>query len=424
MSYFIELVRKPVYNPDGSPVGKLADLVVTRSEPLPVVSAGVVTTRRGTRMIPWSALQRQPNAYRLAAPLDTLPAYEPGDGDFRVHETLMDRQIVDLNDARIVRVNDVRFAEFDDQFCLVGVDAGLRGLLRSAGLEGIAERVADALRLPLHSELIGWHQIDTDNPVDSSGRVRLNVTRDKIARLHPAEIASLLSQASPAEREEIMSKIDVETAADALPEVEPEVQVAIIQSLEDERAADILEAMEPDEAADLLGDLPEHRKEDLLEQMEDEEAAEVEELLEYDDLVAGGLMTNAYVAVPEGLTVAQALERLRREAAEGEHVHYVYVCDEEERLVGVASLRELLIADPAAAMDEIMETRVRVVDAEASAEDVRQTMAKYGLLSVPVVDEEQRLLGVVTIDDVLDLIIPPEWRLRPSRSHAVASAND
>src|SRR5947207_14748952 len=115
--------------------------------------------------------------------------------------------------------------------------------------------------------------------------------------------------------------------------------------MEDEPAADLLAGMEPGEAADRLGDLPEDRKEGLLEQMEDEEAAEVEELLEYDDLVAGGLMTNAYIAVPEGLTVAQALERVRQEAAEVEHVHYVYVCDEEERLVGVASLRELLIAD-------------------------------------------------------------------------------
>src|SRR5205085_4085493 len=149
---------------------------------------------------------------------------------------------------------------------------------------------------------------------------------------------------------------DVETAADALPEVEPEVQVAIIQGLEDEHAADILEAMEPDEAADLLGDLPERRKEDLLEHMEDEEAAEVEELLEYDDLCAGGLMTNAYIAVPEGITAAEALERVRHEAAEVEHVHYVYICDDTERIIGVASLRELLIAAPEAPVEDAMET--------------------------------------------------------------------
>jgi magnesium transporter len=422
MSFFIELVRKPVLDPDGSYVGKLTDLIVTPSDPVPVVTAGVVATRREPRLVPWEELQPEARGYRLRRPLGSLPDYVTGPQDLRIGETILDRQIYDLNGARVVRVNDLRFAESRGRLCLVGVDAGLRGLLRRAGLERLAERAAGALRLSLHSQLIGWQDVETPDP--TAGAIRLKVPYERIARLHPAEIASLLSQMDPAERRILINQLDVETAAEALPEVEPEMQVEIIQTLGDERAADILEAMEPDEAADLLGDLPEARKEELLDRMEEEEAAEVEELLEYDDLCAGGLMTNAFVAVPEGITIGHALELVREQAMDVDQVYYVYVLDPEERVAGVVSLRELLIGDPSGRIDEVMRTRIRVIDADASADDVRQTIAKYGLLSVPVVDNEEKLLGVVTIDDVLDLVIPAEWRLRPSRSHTVAAPHD
>lgn len=422
MSFFVELVGKPVVDADGHSLGKLIDLIVCPSEPLPVVAAGVISGRPSPRLVPWANLTRENGRYRLTRPPGELEAYEPGPQDLRIGENLLDRQIVDLNDFRVVRVNDLRFIAIDGRLCLVGVDAGLRGLLRRIGIEGLVERLAGGLRLPLRSQLIGWRDVETPDP--GPGPIRLKVPHEKIARLHPADIASLVSQMDPVERRDVFARLDVETAAETLPEVEPGVQLEILKTLDDERAADILEEMEPDEAADLLGDLPEGRQEELLDAMEDEEAAEVKELLEYPDLCAGGLMTNSFVALPEGLTIGEALEKVRVEAAEVEQVYYVYVMDDDERVLGVVSLRQLILADAATPLAGVMERNIRVIDVWASVEDVSQTMAKYGLFCVPVVDEEERMQGVVTFDDVIDLLRDDDWRLRPGRSHAATSSAD
>ena len=220
------------------------------------------------------------------------------------------------------------------------------------------------------------------------------------------------------ERVAVFQQLDLETAAETLQEVEPEMQAAIVSDLPEERAADILEEMDPDEAADLLQDLPEERREELVELMETEEAKDVEELLTHSEDSAGGIMTSDFVALAAGLTAAQAIDELRAKKPDPQLTYYLYVVDGEGTLEGVLSLRDLVVATPETKVKDIMDPNVLKVDAETPKEEVAALIAKYDLLALPVVDARKKLLGTVTVDDVVELMLPRGWKKRSLRSIA------
>jgi Mg2+ transporter MgtE len=210
----------------------------------------------------------------------------------------------------------------------------------------------------------------------------------------------------------VFETLDTETAADTLQEFDTELQVEVLESLDDERAADIIEAMEPDEAADLLAEMPEERASVLLDLMDREDAEEVRTLLAYDEDTAGGLMTTEYVAIPATLTAEETINWLRELAPKAETIYYIYVTDEEEHLLGVLSLRDLIVAKPQMRVTDFMHDGPVSVTADTSHQEAAFTLAKYNLLAVPVVDEEKRLLGIVTVDDAIDLVLPHRGRHR------------
>jgi Mg2+ transporter MgtE len=236
-----------------------------------------------------------------------------------------------------------------------------------------------------------------------------------MADLHPADLAEILSDLTRQEGSKILENLDIETLADTLEEVEPDFQVSLIESMSNDRVADLLEEMAPDEAADLLAELPQDRKHELLELMEDDEAEDVRKLLTYPEDTAGGIMNTEYFIVPSNLTAAQVMQRLRETAPEAETIYYIYVADQDEHLLGVFSLRLLVLAQPDALVTDFMEKRVVTVDLIDSQEDCAQVVSKYNLLAVPVVDDQKRMHGIVTADDALDKIIPTAWKKRLPR---------
>jgi Mg/Co/Ni transporter MgtE len=244
----------------------------------------------------------------------------------------------------------------------------------------------------------------------------------QLAELHPADIADIVHQLTPGQGARLIESLDNETAADALEEVDTERQSAILENISAERAADILEAMGPDEAADLLATLPEERAEELLRLMKPEESEEVQELLEYEEDTAGGLMTTDYIALNQTRNVAEALDAVRSIIQEQDiYPTYVYCVTDETQdecpLLGVVSLWELLVAAPTQQLQDLMETDLITVNPDADPRDVAEIMAKYNLLAVPVVSTEGILEGVVTVDDALDVLLPPERRRKPRRMY-------
>jgi CBS domain-containing protein len=414
--YLSEIQRSKVVDPAGSEIGRLADVAVIPKEQFPAVQWAIVKGSDGERIVRWADLERTGGGYRLR---ETAVPPAPGElppEALRLGRDLLDKQIVDTHGAKVVRVNDLQLEDKGGQLRLVGADVGLRGLLRRIGGERTAERAAGVVGRKLPRGIIPWHLVE---PLESARpNVRLTLPHAKLALLHPADIADIVEEMTADERLAVFDQLDVETAAEALSEVEPEMQAAIVGDLEQERAADILEEMDPDEAADLLQDLPEERREELIELMDEEEGADVEELLAYPEDSAGGIMTTDFLAFPRTITAAQAIERLRELQPDPALVYYLYVVDDEGRLDGNVSLRDLVVAAPETPLATIMNPSVLKVDAATNKEDVAALIAKYDLLAIPVVDARRRLIGSVTVDDVVDLMLPRGWKKRSGRSSA------
>ena len=412
INYLTELLGQPVVSPSGERVARVIDAIAAQSGRLPTVSALFLKSGEKEGWIPVSHAEILQDGIRLKVPWEQIPEYSPADSDLRLQRDILDKQIVDVHDYRVVRVNDVRLAPTGDRFCVVGADASFRALVRRTGFGKPLETIAKLIRRPLHSNLIAWDDVETYVPATGGGgQIKLKIPHEKIARLHPADIADIVEQLDPQQRAEVIEALDVETAADTIEEMEDEEAAKVMATLEEERAADILEEMDPDEAADVLGDLSDKRSEELLERMEPEEAADVKELLDYDEECAGGLMTTEYIAVPENLTAAETIERIRELEPSAETIYYVYVVDADERLTGVLSLRDLIVAKPPSRpISEVMKTNVRFAQVTDHADDVAQTISRYNLLALPVVDDAHILQGIVTVDDVMELLVPSERR--------------
>ena len=415
MPYLSEIQHRRVIEPNGNEIGTLKDLAVVPQGQFPAVQWAILATGDGERVVKWSDIAQEIGHLRLRGRIETVPdAMLPPDA-LRLSRDLMDKQIVDTHGAKIVRVNDLQLSDVEGQLRLVGADVGLRGLLRRIGAEGLAERLFGR-RLP--RGIIPWHLVE---PLDSNTPeqgVRVTVPRTKLALLHPADIADIVEEMAADERRHVFEQLDIETAAEALSEVEPELQASIVTDLPEERAAGILDEMAPDEAADLLQDLPEERREELVELMQKEEAQDVEELLTFPEDTAGGIMTTDFVALPAELTAQQAIDRLRELRPDPELTYYLYVIDGQGRLDGVISLRDLVVAKPEQKVADVMDPHVLKIDATASKEDVAALIAKYDLLALPVVDARHKLIGTVTVDDVVEIMLPRGWKKRSSRTLA------
>ena len=304
---------------------------------------------------------------------------------------LLDKQIVDIEGRKVIRVNDVRLDEIDGQLRVVAVDVGAAGLVRRLGMEGPFRTVARGLRRGVPERYIDWEDVD---PLDSTiASIRLRVPHARLAELHPADLADIIDQLTPRDRLGVLASLDDEALADVVEEMEPDTQVEVLEDLEPSRAADILEEMSPDDAADLVADLSDRSRDEILALMEHDEAEEVRDLLAFPEDSAGGLMTTEFVGVPATLTAAETIDRLRELEPDAETIYYVYVVDDDGRLVGVLSLRDLIVARPETRIAEVMIDEPVAVRALEPAESVAETIAHYNLLAVPVVDDEGRLVG-------------------------------
>ncbi len=413
MAFLSEIIGRPVTDSDGKSVGVLKDVVARSQEPVlhPMVQA-IEVDRKGQHLIlPYAEVAALlSRAVPLKISRDTVDVYQPGEGDIFLVRDVLDKQIIDTEGARVVRVNDLELVRVNGSVLVSNVDVGMTGILRRLGLGWVGRRLAR--RFESIESFISWDDVEL---FQHDRFMRLRVPVEKLKELHPADIAEIISDLNRMQSAELLDALDIKQLADALEEVEPEFQASLIENMDDERVADMLEEMDPDEAADLLAELEPERSEDLLDLMEDDDAEDVRRLLAYDEDSAGGIMTTEYATIPPGLTTAAALEHLRAHAGEAETIFSVYITDALEHLIGVCYLDQLVLAPPDTPVTEVMKTNPVTVDLGDDQEDVAQVVSKYNLLAVPVVDEHNRLHGIVTADDALDKIIPTAWKKRLPR---------
>ena len=415
MPYVSQLIGKPVTDPDGDPVGTLKDILATRKGQIqhPNVVAIQVKSKVGDLYFPIQnvTVLFGPAVVMSNSP-DEISRYEPGPQDLYLVAEVLDKQIIDTDGFRVVRVNDLQLTRAEGHIYVANVDISGAGLLRRLGLTTVAKRLTKRRRGSAPAGVISWDDVEllsTDEPM------RLKVPGDKMSELHPADLAEILSDLSRQEGSKLLESLDNESLADALEEVEPEFQASLVEQLPDERLADVLEEMEVDEAADLLAELPEERSQELLKLMDNEDAEDIKRLLEYPEDSAGGIMNTNFFAVTPELTTEQVLTMLRATSEDFETVFYIYVLDSSNHLVGVFSLRDLVISQPFTPVAEFMEPRVVTLDLNDNQEECAQVISKYNLIAVPVVDEDNRMYGIVTADDALDKIIPTAWKKRLPR---------
>ena len=415
MLYLSQAIGRPVLDAKGDPIGKVDDLIVAVGDSHPPVTGLVVATDGRQIFLPWSHVSRfDASGARLSSATIDITRFAQRSDEILLRVDLLDKQIVDIDGRRVVRVNDLRLDDVDGRLHLVAVDVGAAGLLRRLGIEGAYRILARNLRLPTPERYIDWEDVD---PVETSiASIRLRVPHAGLTELHPADLATIIDQLAPRDRAGVLAALDDEAVADAIEEMQPATQVEVLEGLTPERAADILEEMSPDDAADLVADLADSTREELLALMEKDEADELGGLLAHDENTAGGMMTTEFVAVSADLTAGATIERLRELEPDAETIYYVYVVDGDGRLVGVLSLRDLIVAQPSAPIGEVMIREPIVVDVHADRDDVAEVVARYNLLAVPVVDEADRLVGIVTVDDAIDTILPASWRRRGATS--------
>jgi CBS domain-containing protein/sporulation protein YlmC with PRC-barrel domain len=411
MYYISELIGKTVTDVDGRKIGSIKDLLAAHYEKMPypkIVALDIAQRRRSTLVAMSDVAVLIAPAIPLKKRLEDIKPYQPKPDEIYLVRDVLDKQIIDTNGVRVVRVNDLELTRVEDSIYIANVDVGSLGLLRRLGLSGITRKLAK--RYP--SGMISWGDVEL---IAGDQPIRLKVPGEKITELHPADLAEILSDLSRPDGSKLLEKLDVKTLAETLEEVEPDFQASLIEQMSNERVADVLEEMAPDEAADLLAELPEDRSAELLKLMEDEDAEDVRKLLRYEEDTAGGLMNTEFISVPAEMTSDQVIQVLRKNAEEAETMYYIYVTDKEGHLVGVFSLRDLVLAQPGTPVSEFMEKRVVTVNLKDSQEDCAQVISKYNLIAVPVVDDEKRIQGIVAADDALDHIIPTAWKKRLPR---------
>jgi magnesium transporter len=411
--FLSEIVGKPasmMENGRRKSIGKVVDFVVNEPQhTFPKVDSIVLKIRNRTLLAPADTVLDIDATGVLLGVQPTQPA-PPEDQALYLIEDLFDKQIVDVDGRKLVRINDLEIANTGGTFRVVAADVGVSGLLRRLGANRLAPGLFD--RIP--RTLISWNDvapIENLNPSD----IHLQVSRSRLSRLHPSDLAEIIGELSTNDAARVLHELDDETAADALEHLEPEKQKSLIEEVGTARAADIIEEMDADDAADLLGELPETQQSELLAEMEPETAGELRELAKYAEDTAGGLMTTDYMWIYPHRTAGGTIDKLREIAPESEFIYYLYVVDQSDKLLGVVSLRTLLLAPPTDAIDAIMETDLVHASPETSAVDVAGMIARYDLLACPVLDEGGRMLGIVTVDDAIDAIIPERLKRKLPR---------
>lgn len=404
-----ELLKKPVLDPKGDELGRLKDFVVVKGKQLPVVSALILEQKKKLYRLEWESVgifNKRIISSRVY--VFKIKPYTPSEDDLLIVRDILDKQIVDANGVKVVRVNDVKLEGMNNKACLIAVDVGIRGILRRLGIEHKSVNFYRLFGKTLPYNLIPWNYIQPLEPRLTT--ISLTVPRQMISALHPADIADLISKVPHEQGLALFKGLDPNAAADTLHELEPHIKKSIIDSLDMEHASDIVERMPPDEAADLLSELESEKTKEILESIKKDEAEDIQELLAHEEDTAGGLMTTQFIAYPPELKVGDAIERFKIDAHGIETVYYIYVIDENKRLIGVTSLRDMLLSSPNVSLSDIMETKLKTVTPDADQHVVAEMISKYNLLAIPVIATGRELLGIVTIDDIMDILLPSPSR--------------
>jgi CBS domain-containing protein/sporulation protein YlmC with PRC-barrel domain len=405
--YFTELLGMPVFDLKGRRIGRVKDAALVPLVHASRIDRFLIGAGDAWLTVRYDQIRSVLLGYGISLSDEQVVPYHDDEYMLRIARDLLDQQIIDVNGRKVVRVNDltlgIQRAEARDAINVLEVDVGLRSIVRRLFQGAMPARWIRQLQAPIPPNSIRWEFCNVVEP-DPLRRLRLNISYIGLEEMHPADLADIVEDLSPAEREAIFETIDSEAAAEALSEVDPKMQASILESLEPEKAADIVEEMSPDEAAGALSELEDETAEEILDEMDAADTSEVRELLEFDDDTAGGMMNTEYVSLHENASVTDALSALRGNEDLLENLNTLFLVDADGRLAAAVPLARLFIAAGASLLKELASESLIVVSVDERQDRVTETFDKYNLLTLPVVDEDGKLAGVITADDVISVL--------------------
>lgn len=397
--YLSRILGNKVYTEDEKVLGKLIDVEITEDIKNPQVMSFKLKSNGEIKYIDAKYINVHEEKGQYVLKCMKVKEIQKADDTFSLVKYILDKQIIDINGRKVVRVNDIKLASLNGGIFALAVDIGMDGLLRRLGVAKPLKRVLNNFNREVSNKLLLWDNVETLLP--SNDNIVLTKSYERLSTLHPSDLADILEDFDSKTAAEIFSKLDNSRAADVLEEMETDKQVDMLKTIDVEKAADILEEMPPDEAADILDDLDEEDAEELLNSMEKQASSEVRELMEYDDKVVGSLMSTDFISLKSHYSAQKAIDYLREIQPEEENIYYLYVTDNSDKLCGVVSLRNLIIAKPDTKLEKIMNDNLTYVNDHDEIKELIKIVSKYNLLAIPVVDDDMILIGMVVLNDVI-----------------------
>lgn len=406
MIYLSQVLGRPIYSVSGVPIATIKDVMVLYGKEEYALVIGLVARyQRRLFFMPSERIKKfDISGAELTSDVLDLTPFSRREGEILLAKDVLDKQLIDIDGKRVVRVNDVQLIKTGNKWRVTGADVSFQGFFRRLMPKGFY-----GSQKPV--EVIDWADVGYLATDSKTVTVQLKSSKDKLSKLHPVEIARLAQALSPIHRTDIVGSLDDAIAADTLEEMSTENQARVLEELDEERAADLLEEMSPDDAVDVLEEMDDEKAKELFALMEDHEKVDVAELMSYEADTAGGLMTTEFVAIPQNLTVKQAIEYLRQMARTPHMVYYIYVsaAENSRQLVGITTLRVLILAEENKTIGELMRTDFQSVSPNEPSEDVAMKIAEYNLLALPVVNKDGEILGIATVDDAMEILLPKRF---------------
>lgn len=399
--YLSRVLGIKVFSQSDKVIGKVQDILVDVQSQKPLVVAIKLKAGNKSKIVNISSftILKMKNQYVFKCTNADNLFMDLKENTLFLKANILDRQLVDIDGRKLVRVNDLRLAVLATGTIVVAVDVGLEGLFRRLGVVKPLKMFCDIFSITMPSKLILWDEVET---IDfGHAGIKLSSPFSKLSTLHVSDLADIIEDMDAKMQAEVFASLDEEKAADVLEELETDAQIHVLESMSVEKAADVLEKMPADEVANILDEMADDKVEELLSEMESEASDEIRELLEYDSNEIGSLMTTDFISFNKSMTVNDTILELRKTKPESDTIYYLYIVDEEERLVATVSLRDIIVSQPETKLSEIMSEKSIYVTDTDNVNSIAEIISKYNLLAVPVIDKDNVMLGMVVIDDIV-----------------------
>jgi magnesium transporter len=403
--YFSRTRNKKFYSPDGRPLGRIKDMLIELTGARPVVLAVKAKVQGKERILDFRTFELVKAVTKYVIKCNEISDYVITENSHSIFlaESVLDKQLIDINGRKLVRVNDIRLVIIPSGVYVIAVDVGFEGLLRRLGISHQIKTFLSWFNISLSSNFILWDEVETIDAMRAG--IRLSSTYAKLNTLHPSDLADIIEDMDRKSQVNIIAGLDEEKAADVMEELEEKAQVNVIETLSTAKAADVLEKMPAHEVADIIDQLEPLKAEELLKEMAAESSDDVRELLEYEENTVGSVMSTEYIAFNKNLTVGQTIDELRKIKPEADLLYSILIVDDRERLIATLSLRDLIVSEPSVMLHQIMDKQVITVFDDDKTDTLFEIFDKYNLLAVPVIDSASKIQGLVMVDQIVEELV-------------------